>query len=187
MIKCSLKAKQYSQRAKEAWENFTCISLLYCYFNVIYARCVPIINIHLSHEEVLAIAKSNMGRMLQYIYIHFLFFFNKTGKYAETNTDLWKSLSWKNMKNMKNIQIDHFSCDVWLFDINIHFLLCFPFYYYMEYCSNLLVTKAIPVMFLVQQPLWDQCYPATARKLLQSLNNWLGNTHFSLVTCGFQG
>lgn len=54
MIKCSLKAKQYSQRAKEAWENFTRISLLHCYFNVIYARCVPIINIHLWHEEVLA-------------------------------------------------------------------------------------------------------------------------------------
>lgn len=115
MIKCSLKAKQYSQRAKEAWENFTRISLLHCYFNVIYARCGPIINIHLSHEEILAIAKSNIGRTLQHIYIYF-FFFNKTGKYAETTTDLWKSLSWK---NMKNIQIEHFSCDVWLFNINV--------------------------------------------------------------------
>lgn len=136
MIKCSLKAKQYSQRAKEAWENFTRISLIHCYFNVIYARCVPIINIHLSHEEVLAIAKSNIGRMLQYIYIHFLFFFNKTGKYAETNTDLWKSLSYTNRS---------------------FFLWCLTFWYQYSFSSLL------PLLLLhgvLQQSVGNQSNPS---------------------------
>lgn len=45
-------------------------------------------------------------------------------------------------------------------------------------CSNLLTTKAITRIFLVQRLLCE-CFYQVPSSLQQSLSSWLGNTHFS--------